>query len=111
MNPKYYDDGVPMCADDDCSSFDGKRCKMLGARPGAVCEPAVVKISCDLKQATETLAIVQGDARAYSDEVIRCHGVIADFEAGLCPGCRRQDELAKVNQGLMARIKYLEGAR
>lgn len=31
---------APMCVG-DCPSYDGKRCRVLGWRPGAVCVPAV----------------------------------------------------------------------
>lgn len=35
--------GIPACTSDgrDCPSFDGKRCAVMGMRPGTVCEPAV----------------------------------------------------------------------
>jgi hypothetical protein len=35
------DDGVPRCDEDDCPSFDGKRCSQTGFRPGEFCEPAL----------------------------------------------------------------------
>ena len=42
MKPTWHDD-VPGCALDDCPSYDGKRCRETGFRPGSVCEPAVVE--------------------------------------------------------------------
>jgi hypothetical protein len=34
-------DGVPRCTD-ECPMHDGKRCRALGMRPSAICEPAVM---------------------------------------------------------------------
>lgn len=36
-----FDDAVPMCSEDKCKHFDGKRCALLGFRPGNICEPVV----------------------------------------------------------------------
>ena len=36
--------GVPMCSDDNCPSYDGKRCRLLGSRPDRICEPAVIEL-------------------------------------------------------------------
>ena len=35
-----WDANVPRC-DEDCPSFDGKRCELLGFQPEGICEPAV----------------------------------------------------------------------
>lgn len=32
---------IPRCAHEDCGQYDGKRCRILGCRPGSICEPAV----------------------------------------------------------------------
>ncbi len=34
-------EGVPRCSHDDCPVYDGKRCQLLGCRPGPLCEPGV----------------------------------------------------------------------
>jgi hypothetical protein len=36
----HWEDEVPLC-DEECPSHDGKRCEILGRRPGYICEPAV----------------------------------------------------------------------
>ena len=39
MKPTW-DNGCPFCSE-DCPEHDGKRCRMMGMRPSAICEPAV----------------------------------------------------------------------
>lgn len=34
-------DGVPICTEDRCPQYDGKRCRELGFRPDRMCEPEV----------------------------------------------------------------------
>lgn len=42
IRPRYLgDDPVPYCAEEACPSYDGKRCRVLGHRPGNICEPQV----------------------------------------------------------------------
>jgi hypothetical protein len=36
--------GVPLCDEEECSEFDGKRCGLLGCQPGRACEPAVTAV-------------------------------------------------------------------
>ena len=36
-----WENGVPHCDTERCSKYDGKRCRVLGRRPGVLCEPAV----------------------------------------------------------------------
>lgn len=36
--------GVPYCSA-DCRHHDGKRCRLLGFRPGNICEPAVIAMA------------------------------------------------------------------
>jgi hypothetical protein len=43
MQPRIGQDGVPRCSD-ECEQYDGKRCQLLGCRPGPVCEPAVLSL-------------------------------------------------------------------
>jgi hypothetical protein len=42
--------GVPFCSTDECKSYDGKRCKVLGLRPGSICEPAVIDVMAALRK-------------------------------------------------------------
>lgn len=39
-----WEDGAPWC-DDRCSHHDGKRCALIGVRPGRICEPVVVEMA------------------------------------------------------------------
>jgi hypothetical protein len=45
VRPKWSP-SVPMC-DEECPSFDGKRCSQMGFRPGNICEPAVQAVVGD----------------------------------------------------------------
>jgi hypothetical protein len=36
-----WSDGLPLCTEDGCQSYDGKRCRVLGFRPDRFCEPAL----------------------------------------------------------------------
>lgn len=48
-----WEGGVPFCANDDCPSFDGKRCELIGFPPGGVCEPAVKAMAKALGKAAK----------------------------------------------------------
>lgn len=58
--------GVPFCTE-DCGRYDGKRCELLGRRPGPMCEPAVVQLVRELRAAKreirrwQTGATIEGD--------------------------------------------------
>lgn len=43
--PSWGQHGVPMCAQDDCGLYDGKRCRAMGCRPSSVCEPVVERMA------------------------------------------------------------------
>lgn len=45
--PRWFE-GVPTCAEDDCPSFDGKRCGEMGFKPDRICEPQVRVMSTSL---------------------------------------------------------------
>ena len=44
MEPNWDDNNFPLCSQEQCLSYDGKRCELLGYRPGEICEPAVIQI-------------------------------------------------------------------
>lgn len=46
--PAWADD-VPFC-DERCPQHDGKRCRLLGERPGRICEPAVSAMAEALRE-------------------------------------------------------------
>ncbi len=39
--------GVPFCTE-KCDEYDGKRCRLMGARPAQHCEPALIQITTKL---------------------------------------------------------------
>lgn len=39
IRPRMHD-GVPVCTEEECPSYDGKRCRVFGFRPDRICEPA-----------------------------------------------------------------------
>lgn len=43
VRPNYEngDHGSPFCSRDDCPSFDGKRCSIMGYCPTYLCEPLI----------------------------------------------------------------------
>jgi hypothetical protein len=41
IRPDVDADGVPLCSEEGCAQYDGKRCRELGQRPGRICEPGV----------------------------------------------------------------------
>jgi hypothetical protein len=43
--PAWSDELVPHCSDDSCQQYDGKRCRIIGCRPGSICEPAVDRMA------------------------------------------------------------------
>jgi hypothetical protein len=45
--------GVPYCREDGCAHYDGKRCELLGQRPGAICVPAVSGMAATLDRRVE----------------------------------------------------------
>lgn len=50
IEPNVDNDGIPRCAYEECQSYDGKRCGLMGFKPDAICEPAIFKIVQLLKQ-------------------------------------------------------------
>lgn len=48
-NPTIDANGLPLCNQDGCGLFDGKRCSALGFRPDRFCEPAMVEIVAERK--------------------------------------------------------------
>jgi hypothetical protein len=47
--PTFTREGVPLCSERRCPSYDGKRCEETGFRPGNVCEPEVVDMAAELR--------------------------------------------------------------
>ena len=56
IRPHLASDGVPMCTD-SCPSYDGARCRVLGFKPGNICEPAVGHLVTRLSRLEERLEI------------------------------------------------------
>ena len=59
-----WSEGVPVCTEDECPCFDGKRCRVMGFRPGRLCEPEVSVLVNDnivLLDAMKDIASGDGD--------------------------------------------------
>lgn len=41
--------GLPICSDDACPAYDGKRCHLTGFRPDTYCEPALLDMASALR--------------------------------------------------------------
>lgn len=48
--PDFSDRSFPACAEDECGAFDGKRCRLIGFRPGNACEPFVRLLVDELEE-------------------------------------------------------------
>lgn len=61
--------GVPYCST-ECSSYDGKRCRMMGMRPGHICEPAAEAIIAELAalKMREPIATTREEALREAEE-------------------------------------------
>jgi hypothetical protein len=55
-----WEKGVPWCTEEGCPEYDGKRCKMMGFRPCAICEPAVAQLVEQVEGATARAANAEG---------------------------------------------------
>lgn len=51
--PKWENAIEPRCSEGGCPAYDGKRCGLLGHRPGVHCEPAVRKMGEALRRISE----------------------------------------------------------
>ena len=69
------EDSLPFC-DEECGSFDGKRCRITGSRPGRLCEPFV-------KILMATVADLPAERRGPVQGVIRAHGHVYDEIDGI----------------------------
>lgn len=56
--------GVPMCALEECPQYDGKRCRVLGMRPDAICEPAVIDMAATIERYARAIAAADQLAEA-----------------------------------------------
>lgn len=42
---------IPYCSREECPQYDGeRRCRLLGARPGNICEPAVAALLREIER-------------------------------------------------------------
>lgn len=48
IKPRVDEHGVPLCDDEACPHYDGKRCSVMGFRPDGICEPAVLDIAAEV---------------------------------------------------------------
>ena len=64
MKPHVGGDGVPRCSENECPSYDGKRCELIGCRPSLICEPAVIDMADRLRTPPVTGAAAMREAAA-----------------------------------------------
>jgi len=41
---------VPVCTEERCQKYDGKRCELMGARPTVFCYPALIDVMAALRE-------------------------------------------------------------
>ncbi len=58
--PEINSYGVPFCTTSECSKYDGKRCELLGFRPGNICEPAVMDMAAAARASRPAPVEVRG---------------------------------------------------
>lgn len=58
---------VPWCRE-SCPHHDGKRCRLLGARPSTICEPAVQEMGVKLATIAKTVEQHERMARNASND-------------------------------------------
>lgn len=61
IRPSYLD-GVPFCAEDECPSYDGKRCRLLGRQPDSICAPEVKRKLVQLQSLNDCIERMKDDA-------------------------------------------------
>jgi hypothetical protein len=79
-SPTRDANGLPLCSEDACALYDGKRCRALGFRPDRFCEPALVDLeSVRVEQAAKL--------HRHLDELAAARARIEDLETVLlaCP--------------------------
>lgn len=80
-----FRDGIGYCSEDDCPEFDGKRCRVMGNRPGETCEPWSIEneqAGGQLRKALVNRAVADCDWR---------HRLRVALEVGLSPADRRRE--------------------
>lgn len=60
-----WGDGLPICPREECSEYDGKRCRMMGSRPSRFCEPALIAMVGHLNELRMALKPLAALAPAY----------------------------------------------
>jgi hypothetical protein len=88
--PKWSPDGVPMC-DEMCQYHDGKRCELLGLRPGNICEPVVAAMA-------GLLAKCDYDHLAFR-ECSTCRSPLADSDVEPDGTCRYCGSFSALHEG------------
>ncbi len=62
--------GVPRCTYDACPSYDGKRCAVLGFRPDAICEPAVIEMAGQVRELATQVSELRAELGNRQDEAL-----------------------------------------
>lgn len=111
--------GVPICTEDRCPEYDGKRCKMMGFRPCRICEPVVQQLSDDVSAATTSATQAEELLRDREKDLEFEHGRSEAFE-GACeaiavalgwpilPHPENVDQLVAAITALVARAEQVD---
>lgn len=82
-------DGVPYCSENTCPAFDGKRCEILGHKPGNVCQPAVSEMSAAVADLQDRLRLLSPyvckRCGCAPVEIVTCYGNLESTE--FCEDC------------------------
>lgn len=103
--PNIDKNGVPFCTDEKCPEYDGKRCRLTGFRPDAICEPAVIELARRAPipgPAPEVRAqVLEEAARAVEDtDVVEARGGMNSYYAQLGDAKATLAEAAKAVRAL-----------
>lgn len=86
--------GLPLCNQDGCGLYDGKRCSAMGFKPDRFCEPALIDLAAEHKTLKADMArVVELERKRHPLFRVTAEGftpVSCDRERTgewPCPGC------------------------
>jgi len=77
LKPVRDEHGVPVCTEDQCPQFDGKRCRAIGFRPDRICEPAVRALAARVAEQDRLIADLTNSCAAQG-QIDREHDAQVD---------------------------------
>jgi len=106
--PSIGDNGTPYC-NPECGAYDGKRCRLMGLRPGNICEPAVAEMAA-------RVAELETHHEELRGQVVVAAGLGPDESLGdaldhFHSRLRQADKYRREAMGLRGRVAELEALR